>query len=123
MDSIKMMNCSLLNGMNFSTFKKPLLARRARAVVFSPQNRAIGLSVFGNHTVVAKSVDAARASYLSHRTARFKRFKNDPLMTYDKGLFKKLLLRLSLLRFIFPYELLLCVLISSMQTFKTFKNS
>ena len=50
---------------------------------FSPQNRALGLSVFGNHIVVAKLVEAARAKLFSHRTARIERFENYPFMTND----------------------------------------
>ena len=50
---------------------------------FSPQNRALGLSVFGNHIVVAKLVEAARAKLFSHRTARIERFENYPFMTDD----------------------------------------
>ena len=50
---------------------------------FSPQNRALGLSVFGNHIVVAKLVEAARAKLFSHCTARIERFENYPFMTDD----------------------------------------
>ena len=62
--------------------QRPILRARARRR-FSPQNRALGLSVFGNHIVVAKLVEAARAKLFSHRTARIERFENYPFMTDD----------------------------------------
>ena len=77
----------LHGGLTFISNKKLALTSarfcaRARRR-FSPQNRALGLSVFGNHIVVAKLVEAARAKLFSHRTARIERFENYPFMTDD----------------------------------------
>ena len=71
----------VLHILNIALTSARFCARARRR--FSPQNRALGLSVFGNHIVVAKLVEAARAKLFSHRTARIERFENYPFMTDD----------------------------------------